>query len=196
MLSQPTNVSVVQSWIQEHNGQLLFFNTSHKEIALALALRSPPLVCGNIEQTIAIGSKTGFRRLCDEIGLPIPEGSICTTTRDTIQAVKHIITEHGFGFIKAKDGTGGTDLQSNVSLALTEMQKTGLTIEEYVSTKLAYFGHLLGDEWVVEKMVDGNDGSVHVYIDPNNGTARTYVLGAIIAVWSGVQYIIKKENRS
>ncbi|MBS3128752.1 hypothetical protein J4410_06435 [Candidatus Woesearchaeota archaeon] len=37
---------------------------------------------------------------------------------------------------------------------------------------------------------------IKIYFTNPEGVFWTYVLGAIIAVWSGVQYIIKKENRS
>jgi len=179
LLGHPESLAKIDSWLKEKAGQLLFFNVTQRESRLAEALGNPKIVCGNVEGAIHMGSKTGFKKLCQELELPTPFGSVCFNVDDTTAMVEEIMRRGKNGFIKIKEGTGGTDLQSNVLFSASEMEQLGMDKRQYVCSKLTSFGKLLGDEWVVEEMVEGKDGSIHYYIDPDDGWAEPLVLGAI-----------------
>lgn len=179
LLKHPESIKAINQWLTRTGGQLLYFNITQKEIYLTDALGNPKLVCGNIKEVINLGTKTGFKRLCQELGLPTPKGGVCFSVDGTVNLAQEIIGNGGAGFIKAKEGTGGTDLQSNVLFSASELGKSGLDIERYIRGKLEKFGGLLGDEWVVEEMVEGRDGSIHFYIDPCDGFSEHLVLGAL-----------------
>ncbi|OGD62091.1 hypothetical protein A2160_04635 [Candidatus Beckwithbacteria bacterium RBG_13_42_9] len=178
LLSNPQALEGINEWLSRNNGQIQLFNVTQNEAKLALALGQPAFTCGDVQSAIEIGSKPGFKKLCLELGLAVPAGKICSTFTETQESVSEIMESGKTGFIKAKEGTGGTDLQSNIVFFPLELEASGLGLIDYVRGKLDAFGKLLGDEWVVEEMVDGQDGSIHVYIDPFS-QPDTFVLGAL-----------------
>lgn len=173
-------IGAIQEWYSQSSGlgRIQFFNITGSERRLSekIGIKS---TCGNIDKAIEIGSKTGFRRLCQELRVPMPEGFVCNDVASTREAVKKLFDANKNVLIKAENGTGGTDLKSNILLSQLEFEDSKLSFDEYISQKLAYFDGVLGNEWVVEEVVDGNDGSIHVYIQDQLHADPSFVLGAI-----------------
>lgn len=171
----------IKEWVDARGDgyRIQFFNVTDRERILAdqLGFLSSS---GNIEQAIAIGSKPGFRRFCWQTGLPIPKGRICQTSLATIEALDDILNEAPLALIKAENGTGGNDLVSNIVVSAEEY--LGLTSDQkrdLVSLKLDFFGQLIGQEWVVEEFIEGEEGSVHVYIHDQSRAEKPFIIGAL-----------------
>jgi len=174
-LLDPTNQDCLkkmeQYWLLKgRQPKLQFFNVTEHELSLVRALGIES-TCGNPEMAIKVGSKPGFRRLCEGLGIPMPRGVICHSLTETIVAVSALLTEGKGAMIKTENGTGGTDLKSNVVIG---------KVDE-VTRKLADFDGFLGGEWVVEEKVDGEDGSIHVFVQDGQMAEKSFVLGAISA---------------
>lgn len=177
ILNNPQILQKIKEWLEIHNGQVQFFNVTPFEAKLMARLRKFPATCGNLEKAIDVGSKPGFRKLCKSLGVPVPRGYSCTTLGETVEAFYNL---KAMCLIKACDGTGGTELQSNVVASPEECEESGQTVETYIQRKLESFGNLLGDEWVVEEYIhDGREGSVHVYIPEDGSDCTPYILGAL-----------------
>lgn len=174
------SVKTIQAWGSEQNGvaEIQFFNitNSEKELAEKLGIKTS---CGDICKTIEIGSKTGFRRLCEKLEVPMPEGYICEDEYLTQQAVAKLFSDGKKVLIKSENGTGGTELKSNVLLTKDDWEKSKLSFSGYVSEKLKFFNNVLGNEWVVEEVIQGDDGSVHVYIQDEKNADQSFILGAL-----------------
>lgn len=174
------SLKAIQIWSSEWKGvaKIQFFNItdSEKRLAEKLGIKAS---CGDIDKTIGIGSKTGFRRLCEKLGVPMPEGYVCEDEYSTQQAVAKLFTDGKSVLIKSENGTGGTELKSNVLLTWDEWKKSNLSLRDYVSEKLKFFNPVLGDEWVVEEVIQGEDGSVHVYIHDEENADPSFILGAL-----------------
>lgn len=145
-----------------------FFNVTEHELALVGALGIGS-TCGSPEMAIEVGSKPGFRRLCESLGIPMPRGVVCHSLEETIGAVSALLAEGKGVMIKTENGTGGTDLKSNVVIR---------KLDE-VPGKMADFDGFLGKEWVVEEKVEGDDGSIHVFINDKQIAEKSFILGAI-----------------
>jgi len=162
---------IEQFWLAKGKlPKLQFFNVTEHELSLMRALNIDA-TCGNPEMAIEVGSKPGFRRLCESLRIPMPRGVICHSLEETIEAVFGLLAEGKEAMIKTENGTGGTDLKSNVVIR---------SVDE-VSEKLADFDGFLGKEWVVEEKVEGDDGSIHVFVQDGQTAEKSYVLGAISA---------------
>jgi len=148
--------------------KLQFFNVTEHELSLMRTLKIGA-TCGSPKMAIEVGSKPGFRRLCESLGIPMPRGVICHSLEETIEAVSSLLADGKEVMIKTENGTGGTDLKSNVVI-----RRAG-----EVSEKLADFDGFLGKEWVVEEKVEGDDGSIHVFIQDGQTAEKSFVLGAI-----------------
>jgi len=174
------SLKAIQVWGSERNGvaQIQFFNITDSEKVLAekLGIKTS---CGDICKTIEIGSKTGFRRLCGVLGVPMPEGYICEDRYSTQQAVSKLFADGKKVLIKSENGTGGTELKSNVLLTKDDWEKSELPFSGYVSEKLEFFNSVLGIEWVVEEVIPGDDGSVHVYVQDEKNADPSFILGAL-----------------
>lgn len=174
------SLKAIQAWGSERNGvaQIQFFNITDSEKVLAekLGIKTS---CGDICKTIEIGSKTGFRRLCEKLGVPMPEGYICEDESSTQQAVSKLFSDGKKVLIKSENGTGGTELKSNILLTKDDWEKSKLSFSEYVSEKLKFFNNVLGNEWVVEEVIQGDDGSAHVYIQDEKSADPAFILGAL-----------------
>ncbi|MBI2326081.1 hypothetical protein HYU91_01710 [Candidatus Collierbacteria bacterium] len=161
--------AIEQFWLAKGRvPRLQFFNVTEHELSLMRTLRIET-TCGDPKMAIEVGSKPGFRRLCESLGIPMPKGIICRDLGETIEAVSGLLAEGKEAMIKTENGTGGTDLKSNVVI-----RRVG-----EVSEKLADFDGFLGKEWVVEEKVEGDDGSIHVFIQDDQKAEKSYVLGAI-----------------
>lgn len=180
LLLHPESLQQVITWSQRRNGlaKIQFFNVTESERRLAEKL-GMKASCGDIEKVIMVGSKTGFRRLCDSLGVPMPEGYICHDGYSTQQAVAKLFADGKEVLIKAENGTGGTELKSNILLTNDEWRKSNLSLREFVQEKLDFFNSVLGQEWVVEEVIQGEDGSVHVYIHDGQHADPAFVLGAL-----------------
>lgn len=170
-----------KGWASGKQGvaRIQFFNVTPYEKALQAQL-GIEATCGNVDLTIAFGSKPGFRRLCEGLGLPMPEGYICSNLDLTVQVAEKFMRSGRKALIKSQHGTGGTDLKSNVMISEKDFMETGMErIEDYVLSKMEELGRVLGEEWVVEEEVVGEDGSVHVYIHDANNADEPFILGAL-----------------
>lgn len=160
---------IEQFWLSKGQmPKLQFFNVTEHELSLMRALKIEA-TCGDPEMAIEVGSKPGFRRLCESLGIPMPKGVVCRSLEETIGAVSALLVEGKEVMIKTENGTGGTDLKSNVVI-----RKLDEVLE-----KIANFDGFLGEEWVVEEKVEGDDGSIHVFIKDEQSAEKSSILGAI-----------------
>jgi len=178
ILSNSESQDKILNWTKKWGDsvKVQFFNITSKEKELLNVLKLPS-TSGNIDGSIEVGSKTGFRRFSNEYGLPMARGYICSTIKETALALENIFQNSNKALIKSENGTGGTDLKSNIVFSKEEIN--GGTLDDLILTKLAELDGFLGNEWVIEEFVEGNDGSVHVYINDCFKTEKPFVLGAI-----------------
>src|SRR3990167_8425620 len=65
---------IEQFWLAKGKlPKLQFFNVTEHELSLMRALNIDA-TCGNPEMAIEVGSKPGFRRLCESLRIPMPRG--------------------------------------------------------------------------------------------------------------------------
>jgi len=181
IIKNPKAKNAIRKWANENGVKphLQFFSVTEreKELASQLEIQSSS---GDLGETIEVGSKPGFRRFCDEAGLPIPDGRICSTSEETSVAVGELLEKFNSVLIKSENGTGGNDLISNI--AITKEEYSSLSSKEkgeLVDTKLSFFGDILGNEWVVEEIITGEEASVHVFIHDDKKSEEPFVLGAL-----------------
>ncbi len=177
LISDKDALSEVRQWLVTRRSQVQFFEVTKKEATLLDRLGRPKATCGSVEAAAEVGSKTGFRRLCQELGVLHPPGFICCSLDDTVRAVDKLMRVGRQGLIKVNLGTGGYELKSNNMFSEKDWRESGLDLNDYVKEKLAYFNHLLGEEWVVEQYVGGALGSVHVYIKNENEATTPVAFG-------------------
>ena len=183
LLASEESLDLIKKWVGEngHKHKVQFFNISRSEIGVLDKLGCEA-TCGNIQTTMEMGTKTGFRRFCDELGLPMAPGFICNDLNSTVEAIDQLMiggAENGV-LIKAMRGTGGNSLMSNLLISADEyLQKTGIDPWRFVEEKLSWFKNYLGSEWVVEKVIEGREGSVHAYIHDQKFAEKAFVLGAL-----------------
>ncbi|MDP1710092.1 MAG: hypothetical protein Q8L28_00540 [bacterium] len=180
LMSSNDSVGAIRDWHLQTDGlgKIQFFNVTESEKKLAEKV-GVEATCGDINKAIEIGSKTGFRRLCEKLGVPMPEGYICGDEVSTEEAIGKLFGDGKNVLIKSENGTGGTELKSNILLSQSEYENSKLPFKEYVSQKLGYFDGVLGKEWVVEEVIQGDDGSIHAYIQDQLHADPSFVLGAI-----------------
>lgn len=167
----------IKAWASiNKNSQIQFFCVTPTEQKLSKAL-TLPVSYGNFEAAVFVNSKPGFRKMCEEIGVPMPEGYICSKFDETVNVVKKFFNQDKIILIKSENGIGGNDLQSNITLSKKEKEASGLDLETYVGQKLEFFGDLLGSQWVVEEKIKGKDGSVHVLILNQNSSTEPVIFG-------------------
>lgn len=179
IMTNPETLDSIKKWGKAQTGdvKVQFFNITDSEENLLRSLDFGS-TNGNIESAIILGSKPGFRRFCEAAGVPIPAGEICKDTATSLVAIKRLFNEGKNVLIKSEYGTGGAVLKSNVLLTKEELNASfGGELEKYVSEKLSSFGDILGEEWEIEEFVDGEEGSVHVYIKDANSFEKAFVLG-------------------
>ena len=168
--------AIVEWW--KKNGEkakLQFFNVTPHESNLAV-LMGIESTCGNLGVVLEVGSKPGFRKLAEELGLPMPRGFVCTNLAQTVEAVTAVIEQGYDALIKAENGTGGSELKSNISVP-KEILRSDLVAQ--VENRLDQIDGFLGGEWVVEERVGGEDGSIHVFIADETTAEKSSILGAI-----------------
>lgn len=180
LINDQVALGQIQDWASNQTGDfnIQFFNVteSEKKLAETLGIKAS---CGDIEKAMDIGSKTGFRRMSEEIGIPMPEGYICSDESTTQRAVEKLFKDKKNVLIKSEYGTGGTELKSNVLLSLEEWEGSESSLQDFVTEKLKLFNGFLGDEWVVEEVIQGDDGSVHAYIHDEQNAIPSFTLGSI-----------------
>lgn len=156
VLSQPHEMQFLRA-LAEANFSMQFFNLTQAEVELARQIGNPTYIA-NLESTLHLGSKTGFKQFCFDNGIPTPRGAICHSKAEVIAEIKNLNSP---SIVKADLGTGGEELGSNVIVTVDDIQNgTG-------NAHLEALLHRLNPSeppYVVEQILKLPEASLHFFL--------------------------------
>lgn len=135
-----------------------FFGLTDKEVKLAKELDNPTYV-KNLDGVLSLGTKNGFRAFCMKQHIPMPNGAVCNSSAEVMQAMIEINREV---VIKASEGTGGAEMGSNISLNITSLSEDDSL--QIIASQLEKLNPNQPPYVVEEKIKKAGEASLHIML--------------------------------
>lgn len=134
----------------------------------------------NFEGVLNLGTKTGFREFCERHNLPMPKGKVCENMSDVVETVYNV--NGNSLMLKARSGTAGEELGSNVEITKEEISQYAEDGEltDLLQVKI---NHLSPSDYPLvaeQKLPYKDEGSLHVFIDhEGNVIYEPHIIGQL-----------------